>query len=122
MNREKIIVTSGDYDIMSVKDVRFLQKCKSLGDWLIVGLNSDIVSHMKNGHLFNDYEDRLEMLSQISSVDEVLKYNDVDGTDCNLLKLVKLCYPQAVITYVSKYDMKNMPEAKIRGIKFQVID
>ena len=120
--KDRIIVTSGDYDILSVEDLRFLQKCRAQGDWLIIGLSSDISTHMKTGKLHNKYDDRQELLHGLKCVDEIIRYNDADGTDCNLLKAVKLFYPQAVITYVSKYDMHNMPETKIRGITFQVIN
>ena len=55
------------------------------------------------------------------SVDEVFTFNDSDGTVCQLLKLVKICYPHADITYVSNEDMDNMPEKKIRGITFETL-
>lgn len=122
IRKDRLIVTTGDYDILKVEDFRFLQKCRQQGDWLIVGLNSDIVTHMKTGNLHNTYDDRQELLQGLKCVDEVIRFNDSDGTSCNLLKVVKLLYPQAVITYVSKYDMHNMPETKIRGITFQVIE
>lgn len=120
--KDRIIVTSGDYDILSIEDLRFLQKCRQQGDWLIVGLNSDMITYLKNDNLNNTYDDRQELLHGLKCVDEIIRYNDSDGTDCKLLKSIKLFYPQAVITYVSKYDMENMPEKKIRGIKFQVIE
>ncbi len=85
-------------------------------------MSSDIATHMKTGTLYNPYDDRQELLQGFKCVDEIIRYNDADGTDCNLLKAVKLFYPQAVITYVSKHDMHNMPETRIRGITFQVID
>lgn len=122
IRKDRLIVTTGDYDILKVEDLRFLQKCRQQGDWLIVGLNSDIATHMKTGNLHNTYDDRQELLQGLKCVDEVIRFNDSDGTSCNLLKVVKLLYPQAVITYVSKYDMHNMPETKIRGITFQVIE
>jgi bifunctional ADP-heptose synthase (sugar kinase/adenylyltransferase) len=122
MNREKVIVTSGDFDILNLKDVQFLQKCKLLGDWLVVGLHSDVAVHMRTGTLNNEFSDRLDMLSEISVIDEILRFNDADGTSCGLIKLVKLCYPGAAIVYVSKQEMQNTPERKIRGVSFVVID
>jgi bifunctional ADP-heptose synthase (sugar kinase/adenylyltransferase) len=120
--KDNIIVVTGTFDDLAIDDLRFLQKSRKSGNWLIVGLNSDIITHMITGNLLHDYDDRQEMLQGFKCVDEVMRFDDSDGTSCRLLKMVKLLYPQAVITYVSKYDMKNMPEAKIRGIKFQVID
>lgn len=122
MTRDKIVVTCGDYDLLNVDDYRFLQKCKERGDWLIVGLNSDMLVTLKTGDVRYTYDDRQELLSGLRCVDEVLRFNDADGTSINLLKAVKLFYPQADITYVSKYDMHNMPETRIRGITFEVIN
>lgn len=121
MTKEKIIVTSGDFDPISIKELQFLQKCRAKGDWLVVGLHSNIAVHMKTAKLNQDYEERKEILSNIKGIDEVFKFNDADGTVCSLLKLIKLCYPLAEITYVSEHDMHNMPETKIRGITFEVL-
>ena len=121
MTKEKIIVTSGDFDPISIKELQFLQKCRAKGDWLVVGLHSNIAVHMKTAKLNQDYEERKEILSNIKGVDEVFRFDDADGTVCNLLKLIKLCYPLAEITYVSEHDMHNMPETKIRGITFEVL-
>lgn len=122
MTRDKIIVTTGNYDILTIEDFRFLQKCRSKGDWLIIGLHSDIIVHMTSNTLYNTYDDRQELLQGLNCVDEVMRFNDSDGTSCQLLKAVKLFYPQADITFISKYDMHNMPETKIRGITFETIN
>jgi cytidyltransferase-like protein len=119
--RDKIIVTAGDFDPTTLEDIRFLQQCKTLGDWLIVGVHSDMLLHLKKGYALNEFDDRIELVQSLKGVDEVFSFNDGDGTVCNLLKLVKLCYPQAVITYVSNIDMSDRPEKKIRGINFEVI-
>ena len=121
IRKDKIIVTSGNYDILTVEDLRFLQKCRNKGDWLIVGLNSDIMVHMSTGTLYNTYDDRQELLQGLKCVDEVFSFNDSDGTVCQLLKIVKICYPDSDITYVSREDMHNMPETRIRGINFETL-
>jgi len=122
MTKDRIIVTADNYDILTVEDLRFLQKCRSKGDWLIIGLHSDIMVHLLTDSLSNTYDDRQELLQGLTCVDEVLRFNDSDGNYCNLLKCVKLFYPQADITFISKYDMKDKPEKKIRGINFEVMD
>jgi len=38
---KKIIFTNGCFDILHVGHVRYLKKAKSLGDILIIGLNTD---------------------------------------------------------------------------------
>ena len=121
IRKDKIIVTAGNYDILSFEDLRFLQECKKRGDWLIIGLHSDIMVHLTSNTIQNTYDERREMLLGLKCVDEVERFNDGNGTYCQLLKNVKLFYPQADITFISKYDMKDMPEKRIRGITFEVI-
>jgi cytidyltransferase-like protein len=121
MNKEKIIVTSGDFDPLTINSLHFLKNCRKKGDWLIVGVHSDINVFLRKNLLFSTYDSRAEILQNINCVDEVLKFNDSDGTVCNLLKLVKVCYPQSDITYISDRDMHNTPETKIRGITFEVL-
>ena len=121
MTKDKIIVTSGDFDPLTIKELHFLKRCRKKGDWLIVGVHSDMSVFMKTNGIYSNCDDRTEILQNINCVDEVLRFNDADGTVCNLLKLVKVCYPQADITYISDSDMHNRPETKIRGITFEVL-
>jgi glycerol-3-phosphate cytidylyltransferase-like family protein len=119
--RERIVVAAGEFDSFDYYDLRFLQVCKSLGDWLVVGVHSDMFMEYCQGGMKYPFEARKELIESLSCVDEVFRFNDGDGTVCNLLKLVKECYPMADITYVTDVDLQDMPETKIRGIKFKVL-
>ena len=73
------------------------------------------------GGYVQDYETRREIIRSLKYVDEVFSFNDSDGTVCQLLKLVKICYPHTEIIYISQEDMFNMPETKIKGIVFETM-
>jgi glycerol-3-phosphate cytidylyltransferase-like family protein len=73
------------------------------------------------GGFVQTYETRREIIKSLKYVDEVFTFNDSDGTVCQLLKIIKICYPNADITYISQEDMHNMPETKIRGITFETM-
>ncbi|PIU83450.1 MAG: D-glycero-beta-D-manno-heptose 1-phosphate adenylyltransferase, partial [Elusimicrobia bacterium CG06_land_8_20_14_3_00_38_11] len=48
---KKIVFTNGCFDILHIGHIRLLEKAKSLGDILIVGLNSDAsVKKIKGKH------------------------------------------------------------------------
>lgn len=117
--KEKIIVTTGSFDPLSGEELNFLKRCKSKGDWLVVGIHSDWWMMWGQGGFVQNYNTRREIISNLRVVDEVFSFNDSDGTVCQLLKIVKICYPDADITYVSDMDMHNMPETKIKGINFE---
>jgi len=119
--QDKIIVTCGEFDNLNVDDVKFLQKCRKKGDWLIVGVHSDWWMQWCRGSINSNYDSRREIVSQLKCVDEVLSFSDMDGTVCQLLKIVKAIYPNAEIIYVSDTDMHNQPETKIKGITFEII-
>ena len=121
LNRDKIIIISGVFDPLSVEEVKYLNRCREKGDWLIVGIHSDWFLQWALGGIVQRYEARREIVKSLKCVDEIFTFDDTDGTICQLLKLVKICYPDADITYISQDDMQNMPETKIRGITFETM-
>ena len=119
--KEKIIVTCGTFDPLSIEELKLLRKCKDKGDWLIVGIHSDWWMMWSQGGFVQNYETRREIIKSLECVDEIFSFNDSDGTIIQLLKLVKICYPHSDITYVSDEDLHNMPETKIKGITFETV-
>jgi glycerol-3-phosphate cytidylyltransferase-like family protein len=120
-NKDKLIVTSGEFDPLTYDELRYLQRCREKGNWLIVGIHSNWWMTYARGGFTQNYFERSQIVSNLKCVDEVFQFNDSDGTVCQLLKLVKFCYPNADITYISQDDMFNMPETKIRGINFETM-
>jgi glycerol-3-phosphate cytidylyltransferase-like family protein len=121
MDKERIIVISGEFDPPSYNEFKLLKKCKSMCDWLVVGVHSDAYMKLLRNGYKNTLDQRKEVVESFPFVDEVFTFNDMDGTSCNLLKLIKMCYPMSNIIYVSQTDMTNMPESRIRGITFETI-
>jgi len=119
--KDRIIITSGSFDPLSIEELNLLKRCKSRGDWLIVGIHTDWYMMWSFGGFVQNYDTRREIVKSLNIVDEVMTFNDSDGTVCQLLKIAKICYPNADITYVSQEDMHNMPEMKIKGITFETL-
>lgn len=119
--KDKIVVVCGTFDPLDLEELQLLQKCKQKGDWLVVGVHSDWWMMWCHGGFVMNYQTRREIIKNLKFVDEVFSFNDSDGTVCQLLKIVKICYPDANITYVSNEDMHNMPETKIKGITFETM-
>jgi len=71
------IWTNGCYDILHVGHIALFKYAKSLGDKLVVGIDSDKrVKELKgNGRPFNNEKDRKEMLESIRFVDEVVIFS-----------------------------------------------
>ena len=88
-NYEKIIFTSGVFDILHSGHIELLKFSKSLGKKLIVGINSDrSVKKIKGKNRpINNQEDRKKILLQLDVIDEVIIFNDI--TPENLINNLK---------------------------------
>jgi len=117
--KDRIIATTGCFDPLTLEELKYLKSCKSKGDWLAVGVHSDWWLNWSQGGFVHNYETRREIISSLKTVDEVFTFNDTDGTIFQFLKLLKICYPNADITFVSNDDMFNLPETKVHGITFE---
>lgn len=86
---KKIVFTNGCFDILHVGHIRYLQQAKSLGDLLVVGLNSDAsVSRLKGPtRPIQNEEDRKELLLALEAVDAVFVF--AEDTPLELIKEVK---------------------------------
>ena len=84
--RKKIVFTNGCFDLLHVGHVRYLAQAKKLGDFLIIGLNSDSSVKAVKGEdrPINSFEDRATLLSAIESVDSVIMFEE--QTPENLIK------------------------------------
>lgn len=85
-DRKKIVFTNGCFDLLHVGHIRYLAQAKRLGDFLIIGLNSDSsVKELKGeDRPTNSFEDRATLLSAIESVDLVIMFEE--QTPENLIK------------------------------------
>jgi len=79
---------NGCFDILHPGHVQLLNFAKSQGDYLIVGIDSDLRVKLNKGEErpINSQEDRKFMLENLKCVDEVLIF----GTDQELKDLIKI--------------------------------
>jgi len=84
--QEKIIFTNGCFDVLHKGHLTLLKEARSLGDKLIVGLNSDASVKRNKGpdRPFNDLDTRREQLLLIPYVDDVIIFEE--DTPYNLIK------------------------------------
>ena len=85
----KIVFTNGCFDILHLGHIKYLETAKSLGDILILGLNSDrSVSALKGDERpINSQADRAYILAALEVVDYVVIFDE--DTPYNLIKLIK---------------------------------
>ncbi|MEM7206532.1 MAG: bifunctional D-glycero-beta-D-manno-heptose-7-phosphate kinase/D-glycero-beta-D-manno-heptose 1-phosphate adenylyltransferase HldE [Pseudomonadota bacterium] len=73
---KKLVFTNGCFDILHAGHVRYLQEARTLGDYLIVAINSDTsVKRLKGaGRPVNDEGARMQVLAALQCVDYVLPF------------------------------------------------
>ncbi|HDH86427.1 MAG: D-glycero-beta-D-manno-heptose 1-phosphate adenylyltransferase [Deltaproteobacteria bacterium] len=106
---KKIVFTNGCFDILHQGHARYLSEAKKLGDYLIVGVNSDrSIKNIKgNNRPFMTEEARAELLAALCFVDGVVIFPEDD--------------PLAIIKYLQPHVLvkgADWAEDKIIGAEF----
>ena len=87
-NSKKIVFTNGVFDILHVGHTRYLSEASTLGDILVIGINSDDSVRKLKGpsRPINQLEDRGFILSELKVVDYVISFEE--QTPFNLIKSI----------------------------------
>ncbi|HMK51525.1 MAG TPA: D-glycero-beta-D-manno-heptose 1-phosphate adenylyltransferase [Thermodesulfobacteriota bacterium] len=77
---KRIIFTNGCFDLLHVGHIRYLEEAKTLGDILIVGVNSDTSVRKLKGpkRPVLPVEERTEILSGLACVDYITVFDELD--------------------------------------------
>ena len=84
MKTYDIIVISGGFDPIHRGHINLFRAAKHMGYKVILGLNSDEWLVSKNGKVNYCWADRSHILRAVKYVDEVIHFNDMDGTAVDL--------------------------------------
>ena len=93
-SNSKIVFTNGCFDILHIGHIQYLEQARKLGDYLIVGINSDkSVSRLKgSSRPINKIQDRIEFLKKFDFIDFIIEF-DQDTP----LELIKLLEPDILV-------------------------
>ncbi|MBB6269840.1 rfaE bifunctional protein nucleotidyltransferase chain/domain [Pedobacter cryoconitis] len=105
---KKIVFTNGCFDLLHAGHITYLTEAASLGDILIIGLNSDdSVSRIKGpSRPVNDETTRSLVLGAMSFIDAVVFFNEDTP-----LELIKKVLPD-VLVKGGDYQIENIAGAK----------
>jgi D-beta-D-heptose 7-phosphate kinase/D-beta-D-heptose 1-phosphate adenosyltransferase len=90
----RVVFTNGVFDILHRGHVEYLQKARTMGDLLMVGLNSDSSVKRIKGPTrpINTQEDRAVVLSALACVDRVVVFDEDTP-----FKLIELLVPDVLV-------------------------
>jgi len=106
----KIVFTNGVFDILHIGHVEYLKNAAAYGDFLIVGLNSNLSVKKLNKaseRPIVDEDDRAKILSCLYFVDLVIIFNEANPEE--LIKNIK----PSIYIKGGDYDVENIPETDL---------
>jgi len=117
----KVVFTSGYFDILHIGHARYLHESKAKGNVLVVGLNTDESIRRKHGPsrpIVNEKE-RAEMLASLKAVDYIVFFDE--DTPLDILR----CIQPEVYTKGSNWKKEDLPETSFiesYGGEIELID
>jgi D-beta-D-heptose 7-phosphate kinase/D-beta-D-heptose 1-phosphate adenosyltransferase len=103
-----IVFTNGCFDLLHVGHIRYLEAARSLGDCLVVGLNTDESVRRLKGEgrpLVSEFE-RAEVLASLQAVDYVTLFHEDTPSE-----LISLLQPHIHVKG-GDYRAEELPEAE----------
>ena len=106
---KKVVFTNGCFDILHAGHVTYLEKARSFGDCLVLGLNTDASVRANKGpsRPINSELDRAKVVGALKAVDYVVLFGEQTAE-----KLIAKVKPDVYVKG-GDYTLDTLPEAKI---------
>lgn len=106
---ETVVFTNGCFDILHAGHVRYLEKARSFGDCLVLGLNTDASVRGNKGpsRPINGELDRAEVVGALKAVDYVVLFGEKTAET-----IIAKVRPDVYVKG-GDYTLETLPEAKI---------
>lgn len=104
----QIVLTSGSFDLLHIGHMRYLEKARSFGDVLVVGVDSDEKIRQRKGPtrpVVNESE-RLQMLSHVRGVNFITLKEPSEAK----WELIKAVHPDILIATAETYTPEEISE------------
>jgi cytidyltransferase-like protein len=113
----RVVLTTGGFDPLHSGHIEYFKAAKQLGNRLVVGLNSDKWLINKKGRPFMSWGERAAIIRELKVVDNVIDFNDDDGSANFAIYKCLQQYPDNKIIFANGGDRinENTPEYKVYG-------
>jgi cytidyltransferase-like protein len=118
---KKIVLVTGGFDPLHSGHIEYFKAAKRLGDKLVVGINSDNWLARKKGRSFMPWNERASIVQNLKMVDEVISFDDSDGSAIDAIHITKSFYPLDEIIFANGGDRtaSNIPEMLVKDVIFK---
>jgi cytidyltransferase-like protein len=113
---KKAIIVSGYFNPLHKGHLDLFRKAKERGDMLIVIVNNDIQRELKGSSFFQEEEERIEIIRELSLVDMAWLSIGKDSTQTSTLKMLLNKFHDTLnLSFANGGDQNNntIPEKKI---------
>lgn len=117
----KIVLVTGGFDPIHSGHIAYFEAARKLGDKLIVGVNSDAWLTRKKGRPFLPNWERVNIINNLKMVDQVITFDDSDGSAIDAIARVKAMYPQKhqlIFANGGDRTKDNIPEMIFDDVEF----
>ena len=123
---KQIVLITGGFDPLHSGHIAYFKAAKKLGDYLIVGVNSDAWLTRKKGAPFMPVWERVALIQEMKCVDQVVFFDDqadADGSAKHFIKESLELFPNAKIIFANGGDRtdKNIPEMEIQDPRLSFV-
>lgn len=110
--KKKVVIVTGGFDPVHSGHISYIHAARELGDYLVVGVNSDEWLTRKKGKPFLPLKERYAIMYAMKGVDHVVKFDDSDGSAKDAIRQVRRLFPFAEIVFANGGDRtkENIPE------------
>lgn len=123
MTYKSIVLVTGGFDPLHKGHLAYLEAAYRFGEYVIVGLNSDAWLQRKKGKHFLDFADREAVLNALWMVDEVVEFDDSDGSAIKFIESMLNTFDEAKILFCNGGDRtkENIPEMQLQDERLEFV-
>jgi len=123
MSPKFVVLVTGGFDPLHRGHLAYLEAAYKLGDCLIVGLNSDAWLQRKKGKHFLDFADREAVMNALWMVDDVVEFDDSDGSAIKFIESMLNTFDEAQVLFVNGGDRikENIPEMQLQDDRLEFV-
>ena len=119
----KVVLVTGGFDPLHSGHIAYIKTARKLGDYLIVGLNSDEWLARKKGRAFMPWVERAAILSELKDVGRVIDFDDSDNTAKDAIRKVRRIFSDTKLIFANGGDRtkNNIPEMDINDTNIEFV-
>ena len=117
----KVVLCTGGYDPLHSGHIAYFRAAKELGDYLVVGINSDAWLERKKDRAFMNWNERATIVKNLEMVDYVVEFDDADGSARDAIQTVKQTWAGHEIVVANGGDRtaQNVLEMDVDGVTYE---